>query len=97
MEPNKCVPSNKLSNVVYCGYELTSYDSNFPDNWYRGEQTFTDNIWSINLTTLSATQLVVPEKETGRQLDIIDLYNSPDGKMLYFRNKNDNTLWMYEI
>lgn len=97
MEPNKCAFSSKISSVVYCGYQLTSYGTDFPDEWYMGKRTFNDNIWSVNLDNGSASQLIIPETETGRQLDITSMTNSPDGKVLYFNNKNDNTLWMYEI
>ena len=97
-EPNKCSFSNSAKDIVYCGYQLNDkYDNNFPDNWYMGTKSFNDRIWSINLNDYSATQLISPEKETGRQIDIIDMTNSSDGQVLYFRNKNDNTLWMYEI
>jgi hypothetical protein len=82
---------------MYCGYELTDYSYNYPDDWYRGTRSFNDRIWQLNLTTGSASQLVSPEKETGRQIDITNMNTGLDGKMLYFTNKNDNTLWLYEI
>ena len=69
----------------------------FPDNWYKGLISFSDKLYKIDLEKSLAAQLVSPEQETGRELDVIDMNISQEGKVLYFINKNDNTLWMYEI
>ena len=96
-EPSKCAFSPRNAALLYCGYELTDYSYNYPDDWYRGTRTFNDRIWLLNLKTGSASQLISPEKEVGRQIDITNMNAGIDGKMVYFTNKNDNTLWLYEI
>jgi hypothetical protein len=96
-EPSKCAFSPNNAAIMYCGYELTDYSYNYPDDWYRGIRSFNDRIWQLNLKTGSASQLISPEKATGRQIDITNMNTGIDGKMLYFTNKNDNTLWLYEI
>ncbi|PIW96926.1 hypothetical protein COZ82_02315, partial [Candidatus Kaiserbacteria bacterium CG_4_8_14_3_um_filter_38_9] len=68
-----------------------------PDDWYRGTRIFNDRIWEVNLNNQSATQLISPPLAVGRELDITDITIGQDDKMLYFTNKNDRTLWLYEI
>jgi hypothetical protein len=96
-EPHKCVFGVKQTSVLYCGYEITQYGSNFPDDWYKGTRSFSDRIWRVDLNTSQATQLVNPVQASGREVDIIDMTLSADEKSLYFRNKNNNTLWQYNV
>jgi hypothetical protein len=96
-EPSKCVMGIKYPLLMYCGYEITQYGNNFPDDWYKGTRSFSDRIWQINLTTNQTKQLVSPLVIAGRDVDIIDMSLGADEKELFFRNKNDNTLWQYEI
>ncbi len=92
--PEKCVGSGGLGRQ-YCAspFELTERD--FPDTWYKGQYISNDNLWEINGG--SATLLAFPSRTLGRNLDVVDLRLSQDGRMLYFVNRIDNTLWLYEI
>ena len=74
-------------------FELT--ELNFPDSWYKGQFISEDNIWEIGND--AATMISSPSRTIGRSLDIINLQITTDGKMLYFINRIDNTLWLYEI
>lgn len=96
-EPKKCTLSDSDTNIMYCGNEQSKYGSDFPDDWYRGEKTFSDRIWSIDLARGSATQIENPENTIGRTFDVTNMSINIAGGVLYFMNKNDNTLWMYEI
>ncbi|MFN3693257.1 MAG: hypothetical protein ACK4SL_04165 [Candidatus Paceibacteria bacterium] len=93
--PEKCVAGNtgRVSQFCASPFELT--ERNFPDAWYKGQFVSNDNIWEINGST--ATLLAFPSRTVGRNLDIIDLRLSQDGRMIYFINRIDNTLWLYEI
>jgi hypothetical protein len=97
LEPSKCDFSPRSKSTLYCGHELTTYSYNFPDDWYRGTRSFSDRIWLIDLKSQSASQIVSPPQVAGRDIDIIKMRVASDAKMLYFVNKNDNTLWLYEI
>ena len=97
MEPSKCVFSTQNSNLLFCGYELTEYSYEFPDNWYKGLITFSDSIWQIDVERGAATQIVNPENEISRTVDITNMSIGSTNEVLYFTNKTDNTLWMYEI
>ena len=97
IEPSKCTFSKLETNILYCGHEQISFTNEFPDNWYKGLVSFSDKIWQINVEKGSATQLVNPENEAGRKVDIINMIIGNNDAVLYFMNKIDNTLWMYEI
>ncbi len=97
VEPSKCTFSTLNSETVYCGYEETTLNYEFPDNWYKGQISFADSLWEINVRKGLAVKLIDTKSETGRELDSIGMDISTQNKVLYFINKNDNTLWMYEI
>ena len=95
--PDKCVFASRDGSKLYCGYEITDYTYTFPDDWYKGTRVFSDRIWEVDLNRQSATQVISPPIAVGRELDITNMSIGLDDTMLYFINKNDNTLWTYEI
>jgi hypothetical protein len=96
-EPSKCVISKKDTDAMYCGYEKQTLRTEFPDNWYKGSVSFSDSLWEVSLSQGYSSQLINPATAVGREIDIINIDISTDGGVLYFNNKNDNTLWLYEI
>ena len=97
IQPGKCTFDKNNIDRMYCGFEKDTPQYEFPDSWYKGLTSFSDKIYDIDIKRGLATQLSSPEDKVGRPLDIADINNNSTGKMLYFINKNDNTLWMYEI
>lgn len=93
--PEKCTFTRKNQNEAICAYPLSFTNTNFPDGWNRGDYTFNDYVWRINPG--GATLLVYPRQSVGRELDIVQPSLSPDEKMLYFINKTDKSLWLYEL
>jgi len=94
--PEKCTPGLSI-NTLWCGSEITDLPIEFPDSWYRGQLAFSDTIWELDLETGSAIALVDTLAASGREIDIINMSKGQSGTALYFINKNDNTLWMYEL
>jgi len=94
--PDKCLNYPKNDSFI-CGTDDLKKDSNTPDEWYRGEVSYSDDIWEINLIEQSATRLFEVEKETGRSIDLINPMVGNSGDRLYFQNKNDRTLWMFNL
>lgn len=95
--PDKCTFLHQNNSTVYCGYEITDYSYSFPDDWYKGARNFNDGIWKINLITHDATPLQSPNQLVGRDIDIDNMSADQADTILFFTNKNDNTLWAYEI
>jgi len=96
--PEKCyLPHQGLEFV--CGFEATDIPREFPDEWYKGNISFKDSIWLLNAKTMTGESLINTLTESGREVDMIDLQYYPEhtSNSLYFINKNDNTLWLYEL
>lgn len=95
--PEKCTASAKQTDIVWCAHELKQIEFGFPDTWYRGEDSFKDSLWRID-PVLGGAELVVDTfTASGREIDITNLTVGQSETALYFINKNDNTLWMYEL
>ena len=97
VQPDKCVFMNLNEDTLFCGFEETNRNYEFPDNWFKGLASFSDMIWKIDLNRNLAAKLIDPKDTTGREIDMIKMNISTNDQVLYFMNKNDNTLWMYEI
>lgn len=95
--PEKCALSTKELGVAVCGYHSDVEGSKMPDVWYSGETSFKDKILFIYLKEPQLTQLVDTYTQTGRELDIVNPTLNEDSSRLLFNNKNDRTLWLYEI
>jgi len=94
--PEKCVFTEINTTVAICGVSLDEYPNQMPDPWYKGEVRMNDSLWEYSVGGQSASLLVSPENVTGRQLDIIEPQFGVNNKILYFQNKTDQTLWIYE-
>ena len=86
------------SDVLYCAVPTNLTAGQYPDTWYQGEVSFTDQIWKIDLKTGATTMLVDPVTiRGGEEIDGIKLSLSPDGKYLLFVNKKDSFLWKLDL
>ena len=95
--PEKCV-WGMASDVVYCGVPGSIAGAGYPDAWYRGEVSFVDQIWKIDITSGNATLLVDPmTTEGGEEVDSIKLALDADENYLFFVNKKDSFLWELKL
>jgi hypothetical protein len=94
--PEKCI-IGKVGFKLICAWEGKDLPTEFPDEWYKGGIGFKDSLWTIYGDDSSMQLLIDTYKESGRVVDITDLDIGYNDKALYFINKNDNTLWMYEL
>ena len=95
--PEKCV-WGMASDVVYCGVPSSIVSAGYPDAWYRGEVSFGDQIWKIDITSGNATLLVDPGAvEGGEEVDSIKLALDADENYLFFVNKKDSFLWELKL
>ncbi len=92
--PEKCV---SVATSTYCATPSTSLNTReFPDSWYRGEITYSDILWSVNTDVGSGVLLSNFKKESGREIDVVKIGADAKGERVWFVNKNDNTLWMFD-
>ena len=95
--PEKCTfPAGEYSELGICAATIMEFDNQIPDTWYQGKITYADRLWEVNSSFRSATQLVDTKGVSGRELDITNLTLNSNGSTIYFTNKLDQTLWLYE-
>lgn len=95
--PEKCV-WNSASDTVYCAVPTFIDAALYPDDWYRGEISFSDQIWKINVQTGVASMLIDPILiQDGEDIDGIKLAIDKTENYLFFVNKKDSFLWELEL
>ncbi|MFA5932105.1 MAG: hypothetical protein WC793_01880 [Candidatus Paceibacterota bacterium] len=91
--PEKCV-WNKTSDTAYCGVPKNINAGSYPDTWYQGEVSFSDQIWKIDIKTGNATIIADPVTvQGGQDTDSIKLALDDGENYLFFVNKKDSFLW----
>lgn len=91
--PEKCV-WNKIGDAVYCGAPKFIGNGQYPDSWYQGEVSFSDEIWKIDIKTGNAAIIADPAAIGGEgDIDSIKLAMDDDENYLFFVNKKDSFLW----
>ncbi|MBU0998803.1 hypothetical protein KKG24_00625, partial [Patescibacteria group bacterium] len=88
---------NKASNAIYCGVPKSITNNRYPDTWYQGEVSFSDQIWKIDIKTESATLLLDPITISGEDIDSIKLMLDSNENYLFFINKKDSFLWEFNL
>lgn len=92
--PEKCAWSKDGVNI-YCAIPRTIYASSigYPDIWYMGLVSFSDDIWHINTDTWT-TNLVYEMKGKSREdIDAINIKLNKSENSIFFVNKTDSSLW----
>ena len=90
--PEKCVWS-KSDTAIYCAMPIATGGINYPDSWYRGEVSFSDQIWKINLESGITEIIADPTSESSLFIDAIKLALDENERYLFFINKKDSSLW----
>ena len=95
--PEKCTWNN-ASDAIYCAVPTSISGGQYPDSWYQGEVSFTDQIWKIDTLTGNTTIVSDPSLDTnGEEIDGIKLALDASGKYLLFVNKKDSFLWKLDL
>lgn len=94
--PEKCAGGREMGSVFYCGVPSEIKMAGFPDEWYMGIRSYNDTLWGVNAETGELFLLSDFLAETGREIDILKIGTDEYGNRLYFINKNDNALWMFD-
>lgn len=93
---DKCVWTND-SKKIYCAIPQKLEQLPYPDSWYKNDISFTDNIWSINPDTGEFLVTTPLQNKTEKPIDVYKIKISANGKYLLFQNKNDLSLWKYDM
>jgi hypothetical protein len=90
--PEKCVWGG-ASDVIYCAVPKFINQTQYPDSWYQGEVSFSDQIWRINVASGNTTMIGDPASISGEDVDGIKLALDESQNYLFFVNKKDSYLW----
>ena len=95
--PEKCVWNSESTNL-YCAVPQSIDATNYPDSWYQGETSFSDQLWKINIDNGSAVIIANPlDFKKGEAIDGIKLSLDPAENYLFFVNKKDSYLWKLSL
>ena len=92
----KCVWAGG-NDILYCAVPNSINGALYPDAWYKGEVSFADAIWKIDLKSGTTTMLVNPVLVKGEEIDGIKLALDESENYLFFVNKKDSFLWELEL
>lgn len=93
---DKCV-WGKDSKMVYCASPFqTPQNATYPDDWYKGKVSFSDDIWSLVIET-NTDKLIFDGEEEGKNFDIINLQINTKGDTILFVDKKSLLLWSLKI
>ena len=90
--PEKCVFSKTDENKIYCAVPISMPSAKYPDEWYQGLISFSDNLWQINVNT-GIAKIIFYKSD----FDITNLFTDKNENYLFFTNKKDSTLWSLQI
>lgn len=93
--PQKCVPLS-AQNLMLCASSVNKHTLRTPDDWHEGTISFSDTLFEVNLRTGGMTAISNTLEESGRELDIINPIAGTQDATIYFQNKNDQTLWLFD-
>lgn len=94
---DKCVWGNSNSKILYCAVPGSITSSKYPDAWYLGLESFSDNIWKIDTGTGAMQQIYQIGSNENASIDAFDLKISLDDQYMTFSDKNDLSLWLLQI
>jgi hypothetical protein len=95
--PEKCVWGKKDKEIIYCGVPLTMPSGKYPDAWYQGRVSFSDELWKINTNTGELKIVADLKNLSGQDIDMTHIMLSGREDLLVFINKADLTLWSFEL
>lgn len=91
--PEKCVWSKKNTKIAYCAVPNYPQEVGYPEKWYQGVVSFSDDFWRINVETGEQVMIYRPTADNKPIQDVTDLALNEKENYLFFINKNDLTLW----
>jgi len=94
---DKCVWGNFYKEIVYCGVPFQPDTATYPDDWYKGNISFTDRIWQINATNNEAHLVTSIIDQSNRIIDAFNLGLDAKDHYLFFMNKNDLSFWSFDL
>ncbi len=93
---DKCTWTND-SKSIFCGIPQKLYKAAYPEDWYKNNVTFSDNIWSIDAETGDFRLIIPLQDQVIKPIDVYQIKISNSNKYIIFQDKDTLNLWKYEI
>lgn len=93
----KCVWSKLHVTEAYCAVPTEIPVGVYPDDWYKGNVLFNDQIWHLDATTGEVSLVANLLGLSHSTIDAINLSLDPKEHFLYFMNKRDLTFWSLDL
>jgi hypothetical protein len=94
--PEKCTPEKTNTAFLWCASPLRTASTDFIDAWYTGSIQSQDLLWRVSIEDGTAQLVSDFLSESGRLIDVDRMGINHSGTNPIFRNKVDNTLWLYD-
>jgi len=94
---DKCVWGNFNKSMFYCAVPNQATSAAYPDDWYKGTISFADKIWQVNASTGEVHLVTSIVDLSDRVIDAFNLGLDTKDEYLYFMNKNDLSLWSFDL
>jgi hypothetical protein len=93
----KCVWSKLHPTEVYCAVPTEIPTGIYPDDWYKGNVTFNDQLWHLDTITGEVTLVANLLNLSQTVIDATNLTLDPKENFIYFINKKDLTFWSFDL
>lgn len=90
--PEKCVWA-QTKMFIYCAVPRNIITSGSLYTWYKGEISFSDDIWEYDLVANTARRVVDLEGLAGRSIDVSTISINQADTLLLIQSKIDGSLW----
>ena len=94
--PEKCVFVSSDGSELYCGASIFLESAVYPDDWFLGTTSFSDDIWHVKPLE-GVAEFLATGDDVNETFDVWQPSVSPDGNYFLFINKNDLSLWSLRI
>jgi hypothetical protein len=93
----KCSWDASDINYMVCGVPKSLANSNYPDEWYKGERGENDLVERVNVTNNIMYVVSDPSSDAETNIDVKEMYVSKNGFYAAFLNKTDSALWLLNL
>ncbi len=90
--PEKCVWA-QTKTFLYCAVPRSQINATSLYAWYKGEVSYSDDIWEYDVVANTARRVVDLENLAGRSIDVSTISINPTDALLLIQSKSDGSLW----
>jgi len=94
--PEKCVWA-QTKTFIYCAVPRSTINVTSLYAWYKGEVSYSDDIWEYDVVANTARRVVDLENLAGRSIDVSTIFININDTLLLVQSKTDGSLWSIRL